>query len=82
MGSYRGEGVIGEEIVGVCLVWRFEVMVDGHCWVSVGVVVRGWVMSGVVGCCLGMCGVVGHSEEEVVVTVECWEENEEEVRVD
>ena len=39
----------GEEIVGVSLVWSFEVMVDGHCWVSLGVVVHGWVKSGVVG---------------------------------
>ena len=30
--------MIGEEIVGVSLVWRFEVMVDGHCWVMFGVV--------------------------------------------
>ena len=74
--------MIGEEIVGVSLVWSFEVMVDGHCWVSFGVVVRGWVMSGVVHCCLVMCGVVGHSEEEVVVAVECWVEEEEVVVVD
>ena len=30
---------IGEEIVGVSLVWRFEVMVDGHCWVMSGLLV-------------------------------------------
>ena len=42
--------MIGEEIVGVSLVWRFEVKVDGHCWVRLGV--------------------VGYSEEEVVVAVE------------
>ena len=57
--------MIGEEIVGVNLV------VGG----------RGWVMSGVVGCCLVMCGVVGHFEE-VAVAVECLGEEEEEVRVD
>ena len=68
MGNYWSEGVIGEEIVGVSLVWSFEVMVDGHCWVSLGVVVLGLVM----------CGVVGHSVEKVAVTVECWEEEEEE----
>ena len=39
--------MIGEGSVGVSLVWRFEVMVDGHCWVSLGVVVHGWVKSGV-----------------------------------
>ena len=65
MGSYWSEGVIGEGIVGVSLV----------------VVGRGWVMSGVVGCCLVMCGVVGHSEEEVAVAVECWVEEEEVVVV-
>ena len=58
--------MIGEGIVGVSLV----------------VVGRGWVMSGVVGCCLVMCGVVGHSEEEVAVAVECWVEEEEVVVVD
>ena len=57
--------MIGEGTVGVSLV------VGG----------RGWVMSGVVGCCLVMCGVVGHSEE-VAVVVECLGEEEEEVRVD
>ena len=61
----------GEEIVGVSLVWSFEVMVDGHCWVSLVVVVRGLVM----------CVVVGHSVE-VAVAVECLGEEEEEVRVD
>ena len=64
MGSYWSEGVIGEGIVGVSLVWSVE------------------VMSGVVGCWWVMCGVVGHSEEEVAVAVECWGEEEEEVRVD
>ena len=58
--------MIGEGIVGVSLV----------------VVGRGWVMSGVVDCCLVMCGVVGHSEEEVAVAVECWVEEEEVVVVD
>ena len=29
--SYWSGGVISEEIVGVSLVWRFEVMVDGRC---------------------------------------------------
>ena len=58
--------MIGEGTVGVSLV------VGG----------RGWVMSGVVGCCLVMCGVVGHSEEEVAVAVECWVEEEEVVVVD
>ena len=82
MGSCWSEVVIGEEIVGVSLVWSFEVMVDGHCWVSFGVVVRGWVMSGDVGCCVVMCGVVGHFGKEVVVAVECWEEEEVEVKVD
>ena len=38
MGSYWCEEVIAEESVGVCFVWRFEVMVDGHCWVMFGVV--------------------------------------------
>ena len=61
----------GEEIVEVSLVWSFEVMVDGHCWVSLGVVGR----------CLVMCGVVGHSVEEVAVVVESWGEEEEEVKV-
>ena len=70
----------GEEIVGVSLVWRFEVMVDGHCWVSLGVVVHGLVKSGAVGRCLVMCVVVGHFVE-VAVAVECWEEEEGEVRV-
>ena len=69
--------MIGEEIVGVSLVWRFEVMVDGHCWVSLVVVVHGWVKSEVVGHCLVMCGVVGHFVEvAVAVAVECWEEEE------
>ena len=63
--------MIGEGSVGVSLEWSFEVMVDGHCWVSRGVVDYCWVM----------CGVVGHSEE-VAVVVECWEEEEGEVRVD
>ena len=71
MESYWGEGVIGEEIVGVSLVWRFEVMIDGHCWVSLGVVGHGLVM----------CVVVGHFVE-VAVVVECLGEEEEEVRVD
>ena len=75
MGSYWSGGVIGEEIVGVNLVWRFEVMVDGHCWVSLVVVVHGWVKSGVVGRCLVMCVVVGQFVE-VAVAVECWEEEE------
>ena len=47
--------MIGEEIVGVSLVWRFEVKVDGHCWVSRGVVVHGWAKYEVVGHCLVMC---------------------------
>ena len=72
MGSCWSEVVIGEEIVGVSLVWRFEVMVDGHCWVSLGVVGNCWVM----------CGVVGHSEEAVTVVVESWGEEEEKERVD
>ena len=71
--------VIGEEIVGVSLVWRFEVMVDGHCWVSLVVVVHGWVKSEVVGHCLVMC--VGHFGE-VAVVAECWEEEEGVVGVD
>ena len=75
--------MIGEEIVGVSLVWRFEVMVDGHCWVSLVVVVHGWVKSEVVGQCLVMCGVFGHFVEvAVAVAVGCWEEEEGEVRVD
>ena len=37
---------------------------------------------GVVGRCWVMFGVVGHSEEEVAVAVGCWEEEEEEVRID
>ena len=80
MGNYWGEGVIGEESVGVWLVWRFEVMVDGHCWVSLVVVVHGWVKFGVVGRCFVMCGVVGHFVE-VAVVAEYWEEEEEEVKV-
>ena len=74
--------MIGEGSVGVSLEWSVEMMFDGHGWVSLGFVGCGWVMSGVVGCCLGMCGFVGYSEEEMVVTVECWEEEEEEVWVD
>ena len=81
MGSCWSEGVIGEEIVGVSLVWRFEVMVDSHCWVSLVVVVHGWVKFEVVGHCLVMCGVVGHFVE-VAVVVECWEEEEGEVEGD
>ena len=74
--------MIGEEIVGVSLVWRFEVKVDGHCWVSRGVVVHGWAKSEVVGHhCLVMCGVVGHFVE-VAVVVGCWEEEEEEGEVE
>ena len=65
MESYWGEGVIGEEIVGVSLVWRFEVMIDGHCWVSLGVGGHDWVKAGVVGRCLVMCVVVGHFVEVV-----------------
>ena len=52
---------------------------EGIVGVSLVVVGRGWVMSGVVGCCLVMCGVVGHFVE-VAVVAECWEE-EEEVKV-
>ena len=63
--------MIGEEIVGVSLVWRFEVMIDGHCWVSLGVGGHGLVM----------CVVVGHFVE-VAVVVGCWEEEEGEVEVD
>ena len=63
--------MIGEEIVVVVLVWRFEVMIDGHCWVSLGVGGQGLVM----------CVVVGHFVE-VAVVVECWEEEEEEVEGD
>ena len=73
--------MIGEENVGVSLVWRFEVMVDGHCWVSRGVVVHGWVKAGMVGHCLVMVGVDGHFVE-VAVIVECWEEEEGEVEGD
>ena len=73
--------MIGEEIVGVSLVWRFEVKVDGHCWVSRGVVVHGWAKYEVFGHCLVMCGVVGHFVE-VAVVVGCWEEEEEEVEAD
>ena len=51
--------------VGVSLV------VGGRGWVMAGVVGCCLVMCGVVGCCLVMCGVVGHSEEEVAVAVEC-----------
>ena len=72
--------MIGEGSVGVSFEWSFEVMVDGHCWVSLGAVVHGWVKSGVVGRCLVMCVVVGHFVE-VAVAVECWEEEEGEVRV-
>ena len=63
------------------LVWRFEVMVDGHCWGSLVVVVHGWVKFGVVGRYLVMCGVVGHFVE-VAVVAECWEEEEGEVEGD
>ena len=52
--------MIGEEIVGVSLVWRFEVMVDGHCWVMFGVVGYCWVRFE-----------VGHFREEAVVAVDC-----------
>ena len=44
--------MIGEGSVGVSLEWSFEGMIDGHCWVMVGIV----------GCCWVMFGVVGHSE--------------------
>ena len=67
--------MIGEGIVGVSLVWSVEVMVDDHWWVSRGVVVHGWVEGGMVGHCLVMCVVVCHFVE-VVVVVECWEEEE------
>ena len=73
--------MIGEGIVGVSLVWSVEVMFDGHCWVSLGVVVHGWVKAGMVGHCLVMCVVVGYFGE-VAVIAECWEEEEGEVRVD
>ena len=63
--------MIGEGSVGVSFEGSFEVMVDGRCWVRLGVVVLGLVM----------CGVVGHSVEEVAVVVESWGE-EEEVKVD
>ena len=81
MGSCWSEVVIGEEIVGGSLVWRFEVMVDGHYGVSLGVVVHGWVKAGIVGHCLVMVEVGGHFVE-VAVVVECWEEEEEEVEDD
>ena len=51
MGSCWSEGVIGEEIVGVCL----------------GFGVHGWVKAGMVGHCLVMCVVVGHFVEVAVV---------------
>ena len=51
MGSYWSEGVIGVEIVGVCL----------------GFGVHGWVKAGMVGHCLVMCVVVGHFVEVAVV---------------
>ena len=74
--------MIGEGSVGVSFEWSFGVMVDGHCWVSRGVVVHGWAKSEVVGHhCLVMCGVVGHFVE-VAVVVGCWEEEEGEVEVD
>ena len=63
MGSLE---VIGEEIVGVSLVF------GGH----------GWVKAGVVGRCLVMCVVVGHFVEVAVVVECLGEEEEEEVRVD
>ena len=54
---------------------------EGIVGVSLGVVVHGWVKSGVVGRCLVMCVVVGHFVE-VAVVVECWEEEEGEVEGD
>ena len=67
MGSYV---VIDEESFGVSLVWSFEGMVDGHCWVMFGVVGYCWVRFGVVGHGWVIFE-VGHFGEEAVVAVDC-----------
>ena len=61
--------------------WSKGVIGEEIVGVSLGVVGHGWVKAGVVDRCLVMCGVVGHFVE-VAVVVECWEEEEGEVRVD
>ena len=72
MGSCWSEVVSGEGSAGVSFQWSLEGMVDVVGWC--------WVMCGVVGHCLVMFGLGGHFVE-VAVVVECWEEEEGEVRV-